>query len=92
MAKETSKPSPKKAKKKSPTQCERILAILKSGGRVTVYQLHQMGINSATARMFDLRQRGFNIAHCDKTMKNQFGVNVKYREYWLVNKPKETVH
>lgn len=69
--------------KKAPSQCERILALLENGERVTVYQLHQMGINGATARMFDLRQRGFNIAHCDKTMKNQFGKQVKYREYWL---------
>lgn len=69
--------------RKTSSQCDRILALLKNGERVTVYQLHQMGINAATARMFDLRKRGFNIVHQDKRMKNQFGVEVKYREYWL---------
>lgn len=74
--------------KKAPSQCDRILALLETGERVTVYQLHQMGINGATARIVDLRKRGFNIAHCDKTMKNQFGKEVKYREYWL-EEPKQ---
>ncbi len=92
MAKETPKPRRQKPKKKQPTQNERILAMLESGRCITVFQLHQIGINSATARISELRKQGYIIKHRDKTMKNQFGVNVKYREYWLVRTPAKTLH
>lgn len=77
------------AKSKPPTQKERVLALLRSQARVTVRDLFQMGINSPTARISDLRKAGYCIDHQDVTAPNQFGVNVEHREYWLVE-PKQT--
>ncbi|QMT31192.1 helix-turn-helix domain-containing protein [Alysiella filiformis] len=71
-------------KPKPPTQKQRVLQLLRSRERVTVRDIFQLGINSPTARISELRKDGYHIAHQDVTAPNQFGVNVEHREYWLV--------
>lgn len=69
---------------KPPTQKERVLALLRSKECVTVRDIFNLGINSPTARIHDLRKAGHHIEHQDVIAPNQFGMNAEYREYWLV--------
>lgn len=78
--------TPATPKPKPPTQKQRVLQLLRSHERVTVRDIFQLGINSPTARISELRKDGYPIAHQDVTAPNQFGVNVEHREYWLVER------
>ncbi|QMT39821.1 helix-turn-helix domain-containing protein [Neisseria shayeganii] len=47
----------------SSTQHQRILQMLRAGEPVTVYRLHAVGINSATARIKELRDAGQGLPY-----------------------------
>lgn len=70
---------------KTPTQCQRILDLLQAGERVTNYQLHVMGINGATTRIKELRERGYNIITTKEPFVNQFGKKTQRAVYTLVS-------
>lgn len=70
----------------SSTQHQRILQMLRAGEPVTVYRLHTVGINSATARIKELRDAGHPIIDRWETMINQYGDEVRYKVYSLAAK------
>lgn len=66
-----------------PSQCDRILALLKAGKSLTTYELHLMGIQSPTTRVMELRRAGFPIICIMENHINQFGQTVKRGRYSL---------
>lgn len=73
-----------------PTQCQRILSMLQSGERVTNYKLHTMGINAATTRIKELRERGYNIVTIKEPFTNQYGKKTKIAVYRLIHSGEAT--
>ena len=71
------------AKTPIPSQCDRILALLKEGKSLTTYELHLMGIQSPTTRVTELRRAGFPIICTMENHINQFGQTVKRGRYSL---------
>ena len=69
----------------TPTQCQRILDLLQAGERVTVYQLHVMGINGATTRIKELRDAGHNIKDVYEPYINQANKKTRRKVYFLVS-------
>lgn len=67
----------------STTQHQRILQMLRAGEPVTVYRLHTLGINSATARIKELRDAGHPIVDRWESMVNQHGREVRRKVYAL---------
>lgn len=55
------------------SQNQEILAILQSGNPLTVYEMHIMGINGATARIKELRDMGYNIVSNKRKHINKHG-------------------
>ena len=70
------------------TQKKRVLRILQDGKTLTSMDGYMIGIVRLTARIFDLKNDGYNVQ--DKWMVNRHGV--KYKAYFLVNKNLERMH
>lgn len=60
-----------------------ILKLLRAGEAVTVYQLHGMGINAATARIKELRDAGYPIIDRWEPILNKHGKQVRRKVYTL---------
>lgn len=66
--------------KQSQTQCQKILAFLQQGGRITsLSALNQFGCLRLSARIKDLRDEGYQIS--DRFIKVPSGKKVK--EYFM---------
>lgn len=66
--------------KQSQTQCQKILAFLQQGGRITsLSALNQFGCLRLSARIKDLRDEGYQIS--DRFIKVPSGKKVK--EYFI---------
>lgn len=66
--------------KQSQTQCQKILAFLQQGGRITsLSALNQFGCLCLSARIKDLRDEGYQIS--DRFIKVPSGKKVK--EYFI---------
>lgn len=66
--------------KQSQTQCQKILAFLQKGGRITsLSALNQFGCLRLSARIKDLRDEGYQIS--DRFIKVSDGKKVK--EYFI---------
>lgn len=67
------------------TQNERILAHLLSGRTITSKEAYDLyGCTRLSARIWDLRNGGYNIIGRRATAVNRFGDKVKFEEYSLV--------
>ena len=55
------------------TQTEMVLKYLQYKGKIT----------SLSAKIYDLKKMGYNIATIFKTRKNRYGVTVQFAEYVL---------
>lgn len=64
-------------------QQEQIMALLEERGSITNRDCYDMGINSPTKRISELRAKGFPIADKQETGKNRFGVQSRYKRYYL---------
>ena len=76
---------PTPAKTPIPSQCDRILSMLKAGKTLTTYELHIMGIQSPTTRMMELHRAGYPIICTMEEHINQFGQTVKRGRYSLAS-------
>ena len=70
---------------KTPSQCDRILSMLKAGKTLTTYELHIMGIQAPQARVMELRRAGYPIICTMEEHINQFGQTVKRGRYSLTS-------
>lgn len=66
------------------TQTEMILGHLKEHGSITPLEaIRDYGIMRLGARIWDLRDKGYEIETQTETKKNRFGENVSYARYIL---------
>lgn len=69
---------------KGNTQEQRLLAALMEGKTITpLYALNQLGIYRLSARIFDLREKGYDIKTNSRTVKTAFGGYAEVAEYSL---------
>lgn len=74
------------AKEKKPTQSERVLKYIRDFGCITTWQAYQdLGVSRLSARIFELKEQGFEISKKCVTTKNRYGDKTHYYEYRLVN-------
>ena len=66
------------------TQCERILAHLKTQGTITQRQAYEwFGCERLGARIFDLKERGYTITKTMITAPNRYGDITHFAQYAL---------
>lgn len=68
------------------TQSDKILAYLKKHKGITNYDaINEFGILQLSARIFDLRKKGYNITNVYREGIDRDGMTVRYVEYRLAN-------
>lgn len=67
----------------SKTQNAKLLAALQDGPITALEALRQLGIARAAARVFDLRQQGYDIVSREVAVKNRDGVEARVAQYSL---------
>ncbi|POY44073.1 hypothetical protein C3007_07075 [Avibacterium gallinarum] len=68
--------------KQSQSQCNKILAYLKTGKKITALEaLNRFGCMRLSARILDLREQGYPIT--DEMMKDP-NSGKRYKAYWLM--------
>jgi hypothetical protein len=66
------------------TQCDRVLEYMKQFGSITpVEAMTDLGCMRLAARISDLRYQGYAIGRRMKTMKNRYGKDVSFAEYYI---------
>ena len=66
------------------SQNSAILAYLKAGGRLTDENARQIsGTNRCSARIFDLRKKGYPIQDIWREGTNRYGHKIRYKEYFM---------
>lgn len=66
------------------TQAERVLEYIKRFGSITTLEaFRDLGVTRLSARIFELRARGFDIDSTNVTNKNRYGENCTYAKYYL---------
>lgn len=68
------------------TQGERILDVIQANGYTTVRELFNLGINSPTKRISELREQGYDITSETVKTTNQFGEKTHYNKYRMETK------
>lgn len=67
------------------TQEQRVLDYIREHGSITSMQAFaDLQITRLSARIFNLRERGFNIENVSHTYKNGQGTTTTYTEYVLI--------
>jgi hypothetical protein len=64
-------------------QNRRLLDALRHGPITSLQALDQLGIARASARVFDLRERGYDIRSRAVVVRNRFGQTCRVAEYQL---------
>ena len=68
----------------APTQCEQVLDYMRRFGSITQFEaLRDIGCMRLASRISDLRYQGHPIGRRMKTMKNRYGKDVSFAEYYL---------
>ena len=63
-----------------------VLSHLKSGRTITTMDAYELyGITRLSAKIFELRDKGYNIQFNRIKTTNRFGNKCSYKEYFLVN-------
>lgn len=71
--------------KHTKSQCDKILAYMQSGKGISQYEAAQkFGCYRLSARIFDLRDRGYEVSKQMVTKKNAEGNSVSFAVYRLV--------
>lgn len=66
------------------TQRDKILDYIKKFGSITSYEAYKdLGITQLGARVFELKERGYNIVAEYETGKNRYGESVRFSRYRL---------
>ena len=74
---------------KRPSQASRLLDYLKRFGSVTTWEaFSELGITRLSARIFEIKERGYLIKTESITSKNRFGEPVHFNKYSLVEENK----
>lgn len=67
------------------TQNEAVLMHLKNGGSITTLQaIEEYGITRLSARIHDLRAKGYRIGSKIETVTNRYGKSVSVSKYYLL--------
>lgn len=65
-------------------QCARVLSYMKENGSITAAEAwFHIGIGRLSARIYDLRDRGYNIRSRQQEDVNKYGDNIKYAVYYI---------
>lgn len=68
-----------------PTQVDRVLAYLKEFGFITTWDaFKELGITRLSARIFEIKERGYQVKTERINAKNKFGEAIHYLKYTLV--------
>ena len=71
------------------TQCDKVLAYMVMFGSINQIQaLADIGCMRLASRISDLRYQGHAIGRRMKTMKNRYGKEVSFAEYYLIEEDK----
>ena len=74
---------------KKPSQASRLLDYLKRFGSVTTWEAFQeLGITRLSARIFEIKERGYSIKTESIKSKNRFGEPVHFNKYSLLEESK----
>lgn len=66
------------------TQAERVLEYIKRfGGITTLEAFRDLGVTRLSARIFELRNQGYNLETNYETRKNRYGESCTYARYKL---------
>ena len=78
-------------KRKDLTQADRILRHLMKRGAITTWlAIRDYGITRLSAKIYELRARGYEIS-CDwEFSKNRYGEPVHFKKYYLENRCQKT--
>lgn len=69
------------------TQRERIIEYIKEFGSITSYEAYtDLGITQLAARIFELKQQGYDFKTQQRTSTNRYGEKVNFIEYSLEGK------
>lgn len=64
------------------TQKDRIIKYIQDFGKITSYEAYtDLGITQLGARIFELKQNGYNFITEQKKTKNRYGEPVTFKEY-----------
>lgn len=63
------------------TQCELILDHIQNHGSITDMEAFELGICRLSGRIFDLREKGYNIKTEYIKGKNRHGKKIRYGKY-----------
>lgn len=67
-----------------PTQCERIIDYIRRFGYITSWQAYaDLGITQLGARIFNLKEQGYEFSTTRKSTTNRLGEKTHYDEYRL---------
>ncbi|MCF7949884.1 MAG: helix-turn-helix domain-containing protein [Spirochaetia bacterium] len=69
---------------KAKTQTDEILEHLQNHTGITTLQSYRKGITRLSARIYDLKQSGYNIDSAYVTVKNRYGTKCSVKKYFLV--------
>lgn len=73
-------------KKNKPTQCMRILDYIDRFGFITSWQAYtDLGITQLAARIYNLKEQGYEFETKRVVVQNRFGEPTHYDEYRLKN-------
>lgn len=73
---------------RKPNQCERILNYIQEFGSITSWQAYaDLGITQLGARIFNLKERGYEFDTTRVYTENRLGEKTHYDEYRLVGYP-----
>ena len=74
----------RKNKRKQPSQLDRILAVLESGGTLTALDaLEDFGCSRLASRITDLERKGYPVASRMVTRRNRYGRLCRVAEYYM---------
>lgn len=68
------------------TQCEAVLDYMTKNGGITAMEAYEIGITRISARIFDLRRQGYEIAEENHAVKTRYGRTAHYVRYYLKRK------
>lgn len=70
--------------RKQPSQLDRILAVLESGGTLTALDaLEDFGCSRLASRITDLKRKGYPVASRMVTRRNRYGRLCRVAEYYM---------
>ena len=67
-------------------QCEKIVLYIQKFGSISSLEAFQdLGITRLSARIYELREEGYQFDETFETSKNRFGESVSYKRYSFQN-------